>query len=88
VERTIGGLPRLQIVRTLRRSKRESTDSRKEVRGSSALHAAEGYLLLTRPSPQFNTVELRFQSRYAAPQPPRLLRLFSAALWLSASNKR
>src|SRR5213083_1898221 len=43
-------------------------------RGSSALHAVgDSYLLLTRPSPQFATVELRFQFRYAAPQPPRLL---------------
>jgi hypothetical protein len=55
-------------------------------RGSSALHAVgDSYLLLTRPSPQFNTVELRFQFRYAAPQPPRLLQLDSAALWFSAS---
>src|SRR3984957_1526637 len=43
-------------------------------RGSSALHAVgDSYLLLTRPSPQFHTVELRFQFRYAAPQPARLL---------------
>src|SRR5215469_9399556 len=45
-------------------------------RGSSALHAVgDTYMLLTRPSPQFNTVELRFQFRYAAAQPPRLLQL-------------
>src|SRR5439155_4453189 len=45
-------------------------------RGSSALHAVgDSYLLLTRPSPQFNTIELRFQFRYAASQPPRLLQL-------------
>jgi hypothetical protein len=57
-------------------------------RGSSALHAVgDSYLLLTRPSPQFNTVELRFQFRYAAPQPPRLLQLDSAALWFSASGE-
>jgi hypothetical protein len=31
VERTIGGLPRFPTVRTLRRSKREPADSRKEV---------------------------------------------------------
>ena len=38
-------------------------------RGSSALHAVgDSYLLLTRPSPQFHTLELRFQFRYAAPQ--------------------
>jgi hypothetical protein len=57
-------------------------------RGSSALHAVgDRYLLLTRPSPQFNTLELRFQFRYAAPQPPRLLQLDSAALWFSASGE-
>ncbi|HTR65252.1 MAG TPA: AAA family ATPase [Terriglobales bacterium] len=56
-------------------------------RGSSALHAVgDSYLLLTRPSPQFNTVELRFQFRYAAPQPPRLLQLNSSALWFSAAG--
>lgn len=56
-------------------------------RGSSALHAVgDSYLLLTRPSPQFNTIELRFQFRYAAPQPPRLLQLDSAALWFSAAG--
>jgi hypothetical protein len=56
-------------------------------RGSSALHAVgDSYLLLTRPSPQFNTVELRFQFRYAAPQPPRLLELDSSALWFSAAG--
>ncbi len=56
-------------------------------RGSSALHAVgDSYVLLTRPSPQFNTVELRFQFRYAAPQPPRLLQLDSAALWFSATG--
>ena len=57
-------------------------------RGSSALHAVgDSYLLLTRPSPQFNTIELRFQFRYAAPQPPRLLQLDSTALWFSASGE-
>jgi hypothetical protein len=45
-------------------------------RGSSALHAAgDSYVLLTRPAPQFHTIELRFQFRYAAPQPPCLLEL-------------
>ena len=45
-------------------------------RGSCALHAVgDCYLLLTRPSPHLPTVELRFQFRYAAPQPPRLLQL-------------
>jgi hypothetical protein len=57
-------------------------------RGSSALHAVgDSYLLLPRPSPQFNTVELRFQFRYAAPQPPRLLQLDAAALWFTASGE-
>ena len=56
-------------------------------RGSSALHAVgDSYLLLTRPSPQFNTIELRFQFRYAAPQPPRLLELDSIGLWFSAAG--
>jgi hypothetical protein len=53
-------------------------------RGSSALHAVgDSYLLVTRPSPQFSTVELRFQFRYAAPQPPRLLQLDPRTLWFS-----
>jgi hypothetical protein len=53
-------------------------------RGSSALHAVgDSYLLLTRPSPQLATVELRFQFRYAAPQPPRLLQLNPHTLWFS-----
>src|ERR1700688_4712684 len=51
-------------------------------RGSSALHAVgDSYLLLTPPSPHFHTVELRFQFRYAAPQPPRLLQLDPHSLW-------
>jgi hypothetical protein len=58
-----------------------------EIPGSSALHAVgDSYLLLTRPSPQFNTVELRFQFRYAAPQPPRLLELDPSALWFSPAG--
>ena len=57
-------------------------------RGSSALHAVgDSYLLLTRPSPQFQTVELRFQFRYAAPQPPRLLDLNSDTLWFSPAGQ-
>jgi len=56
-------------------------------RGSSALHAVgDSYLLLTRPSPQLATVELRFQFRYAAPQPPRLLELNPNTLWFSATG--
>jgi hypothetical protein len=55
-------------------------------RGSSALHAVgDSYLLLTRPSPQLATVELRFQFRYAAAQPPRLLELNPQTLWFSAT---
>jgi hypothetical protein len=56
-------------------------------RGSSALHAVgDSYLLLTRPAPQFPTVELRFQCRYAAPQPPRLLELDPQTLWFSPAG--
>jgi len=57
-------------------------------RGSSALHAVgDSYLLLTRPSPQLPTVELRFQFRYAAAQPPRLLALDPQTLWFSSSGQ-
>jgi hypothetical protein len=57
-------------------------------RGSSALHAVgDTYLLVTRPSPQFNTVELRFQFRYAAPQPSRLLQLDPHTLWFSPAGR-
>ena len=56
-------------------------------RGSSALHAVgDSYLLLTRPAPQFHTIELRFQFRYAAPQPPRLLQLDPHSLWFSPAG--
>jgi hypothetical protein len=56
-------------------------------RGSSALHAVgDSYLLLTRPSPQLPTVELRFQFRYAAPQSPRLLELNPHTLWFSSAG--
>lgn len=57
-------------------------------RGSSALHAVgDSYMLLTRPSPQLPTVELRFQFRYAAAQPPRLLELDPQTLWFSAAGQ-
>ena len=57
-------------------------------RGSSALHAVgDSYLLLTRPSPQLPAVELRFQFRYAAPQPPRLLELDPPSLWFSPAGQ-
>ena len=57
-------------------------------RGSSALHAVgDSYLLLTRPSPQVPTIELRFQFRYAAAQPPRLLQLDPRTLWFSSTDK-
>ena len=57
-------------------------------RGSSALHAVgDSYMLLTRPSPQLNTVELRFQFRYAPPQPARLLNLDPDSLWFCASGQ-
>jgi hypothetical protein len=53
-------------------------------RGSSALHAVgDSYLLLTRPAPPLATLELRFQFRYAAPQPPQLLELNPQSLWFS-----
>ena len=56
-------------------------------RGSSALHAVgDSYLLLKRPSPQPATVELRFQFRYAAPQPPRRLDLDPHTLWFRAAD--
>lgn len=56
-------------------------------RGSSALHAVgDSYLLLTRPAPQLPTLELRFQFRYAAAQPPRLLQLDSRTLWFSSAQ--
>lgn len=55
-------------------------------RGSSALHAVgDSYLLLTRPSPQLATVELRFQFRYAAAQPPRLFELNPKTLWFCSA---
>lgn len=55
-------------------------------RGSSALHAVgDSYVLLTRPSPQLATIELRFQFRYAAPQPPRLLELNPQTLWFGSA---
>src|SRR5216683_2612376 len=57
-------------------------------RGSSALHAVgDSYLLLTRPSPQLPTVELRFQFRYAAAQPPRLLQLDPQTLCFSSAGQ-
>jgi AAA domain len=57
-------------------------------RGSSALHAVgDSYLLLTRPSAHLNAaVELRFQFRYAAPPPPRLLQLDPHSLCFSAAG--
>jgi hypothetical protein len=57
-------------------------------RGSSALHAVgDSYMLLTRPSPQLPTIELRFQFRYAAAQPPRLLQLDPHTLWFSSAGQ-
>jgi hypothetical protein len=57
-------------------------------RGSSALHAVgDSYMLLTRPSPQLPTVELRFQFRYAAAEPPRLFELDPQTLWFSSSGQ-
>jgi hypothetical protein len=57
-------------------------------RGSSALHAGgDSYMLLTRPSPQLNSIELRFQFRYAPPPPPMLLRLDPVSLWFASSDQ-
>ena len=47
----------------------------------------DSYLLLTRPAPQFHTIELRFQFRYAASQPPRLLDLDPDTLWFSPAGQ-
>lgn len=56
-------------------------------RGSSALHAVgDSYLLATRPSIQLTSLELRFEFRYAAPQPPRLLELNPQTLWFSSAG--
>lgn len=57
-------------------------------RGSSALHAVgDSYLLLVRPSVHLSaTIELRFQFRYAASLPPRLLQLETQSLWFSESG--
>ena len=56
-------------------------------RGSSALHAVgDTYLLLTRPSPLLPTLELRFQFRYAPPQPPRWLEFNPQSLWFSSAG--
>jgi hypothetical protein len=56
-------------------------------RGSGALHAVgDSYLLLTCPSPQLPTLELRFQFRYAAAPPPRLLQLDPRTLWFSSTG--
>jgi len=58
-------------------------------RGSSALHAVgDSYLLLTRPSPQVPTVELRFQFRYAPTQQPQLLSLDPHTLWFEPSTSQ
>src|SRR5246127_1849074 len=54
---------------------------------SRALHAiGDTYMLLTRPSPQLPTLELRFQFRYSPPQPPRLLKLDPQSLWFSSAG--
>ena len=56
-------------------------------RGSSALHAVgDSYVLVTRPSPQLPTLELRFQFRYAPSQAPRLLQLNPQTLWFSGAG--
>jgi len=56
-------------------------------RGSSALHAVgDSYLLLTRLPSETPTVELRFQFRYAAAPPPRLLSLDPETLWFDTCS--
>ena len=47
----------------------------------------DSYVLLTRPTPQMATMELRFQFRYAAAQPPRLLQLNPQTLWFVRLNR-
>jgi hypothetical protein len=42
-------------------------------------------VLVTRPSPQLATVELRFQFRYAAAQPGRLRELNPQTVWFSST---
>ena len=71
----------LIVVHHVRKSiRREEIGS--AFRGSSALHAVgDSYLLVTRPSLQQPTIELRFQFRYTAPQSPRSLRLDPQSLW-------
>jgi hypothetical protein len=56
-------------------------------RGSSALHAVgDSYLLLTRPSPQVPTIDVRFQFRYAPPLPSRRLALDPDTLWFTPAG--
>ena len=58
------------------------------LRGSSALHAVgDSYLLLRRPSAQPNSLELRFQFRYAPALSPRRLRLDPSTLWFTPSGQ-
>ena len=55
-------------------------------RGSSALHAVgDSYLLLTRPSPQLATIELRFQFRYAAASRRACCNSNPQTLWFSSA---
>jgi hypothetical protein len=57
-------------------------------RGSSALHAVgDSYLLLTRPSSQVPTVDVRMQCRYASPPPPRRLALDPETLWFAPAGQ-
>lgn len=56
-------------------------------RGSSALHAVgDSYVLLTRNHQRHNTIELRFQFRYAAAQQPKLLCLDTRTLWFESAD--
>jgi hypothetical protein len=57
-------------------------------RGSSALHAVgDTYMLMTHRGVDSNTVELRFQLRYAAPLQPKSLALDPGSLWFSPSDE-
>jgi hypothetical protein len=56
-------------------------------RGSSALHAVgDSYMLLTRHHHKRDTIELRFQFRYAPAQQPRQLCLDPRTLWFTPAD--
>ena len=73
------GASRPQIDRP-RRDRQRLPRLQRAARGGRQLPAAH------RPFRQLSTVELRFQFRYAAPQPPRLLQLDPQTLWFSSAG--